>query len=60
MVRGLEERLWIERANAVWAVAKSWSAGWLAHRRWSPAGGCNWVWVLVVAYGEQWTCCWNE
>ena len=27
VVRGLEKRLWIERADAVWAVAENWSAG---------------------------------
>ena len=62
VVRGLEKRLGIERADAVWAVAENWSAD--SHEVESSwrvlEDPCNWVWVLMVACGEQWTCCWNE
>ena len=57
VVRGLGERLGIERADAVWAVAENWVGG---SQEVEPIGGCSWVWVLMVTYGGQWICCWKE
>ena len=46
VVRGLEKRLGIERADAVWAVTENWVSG--PHEVWAPAG-CSWVRVPMVS-----------
>jgi hypothetical protein len=65
-------RIWVDNDNVVRGLGRGWGSKelmqcgqWqrtdqLTHRRWSPAGGCNWMWVLMVTCGKQWTCCWDE
>ena len=59
VVRGLEERLGVERADAVWALAENWSSdSQEVEPSWRVQLGVHWV--LTVACVEQWTCCWKE
>ena len=53
VVRGLEKRLGIVRADAVWAVAETWG---LTHRSWNRAGRFSWGWVMMVICGRKWIC----
>ena len=58
VVRGLEKRLGVERADAVWAVADGWFGSALEERK-VTTGGCNWERDQMVISGKQLTYYWR-
>ena len=60
VVGGLEKRLGIERADAVWARSENWAGNALEKGdSWITAGGFSWVRDRMVTSGRQSTSCWR-